>query len=1156
MSSRWSELLEKSFDLVPPLDGPLGAEQVPVETLVEKIWQDQRRRQASGEVLPAEYYLQRFPLLLENPECAVDVVYHEFVLAERCGDSVSPESFLSRFPDFQVQLRRQFTLSSALTQSEWKTFDAPFDPPSKETESTCSKPVTSRPNVPKRFTSLKEIGRGGMGVVYRAKEQGLGRIVALKVILGGHHAEPRMLRRFQSEAESIAKLQHPNIVQIWEIGQHDGLPYIALEYINGGTLAAYLRDRNLSSRDAAVLVQRLAVAVDYAHRQGIIHRDLKPANVLLASASETEATATSVLFPNQEHFIPKITDFGLAKQLQAEGGVTQTGDLFGTPSYMAPENTQGERLAHPASDIYALGAILYETLTSRPPFVGESLVATIEKIRLHEPLSPSQLVAGVDRDLETICLKCLEKAPRKRYPSAQELVRDLDRYLSGVPIAARPIGRSERILRWADRNRFVAVAMTLIVGGFLAICALSIFAAGHFRRLARDAGHSKRLAEGQAMIVDDIAQFQRRQLYASQMVSASHAADMPTGIGRVRQIIQHWKPSPGQQDLRGWEWFYLQNLLNSHVSEIGNSATSGHEVEWCKRDSSVLCVAPDGIFQYDVSHGMLQKSISLGSAAVTGGRWQRDQSRVAIGLHGRRIRVYDWLAGKIEHEFGPLPAEIAGVRLHNGGRWLAATFTDGNGAIWDLENDRKVYRFFGGQFQGECLEFHPSLPQLAFKTYQSIRVVDFFRDIVLWETEAQPHQIAWNGSGSMIAWANHDVIKMVSCRDWKLEHGFPGPGDRVRRIRWNLAETMMAIACADGNVHVMDVETGECSHRFRGHSHEAMSVDWSPKGDRLVSSGRYDPIRVWSRAEPQPLSLIDAGAFGCADWLNGGQTIAYVYKNGIRRLELSNPMSAPTKWIDSSAGEPWNSVAMQPGGDWLACLDRTGRLVLVDATSPTTEFELTPRTGNLLHPSNADAKLSWTEDGRWLAAVTDADVITLWNTDSLERIRSVDVGSLVCSVTFSPDGSKLAYSSYAGIEILDMRTGQLYRYQFFSEDVEWNPDSSKLLVQRSHSEELFGIVVLDPADGSFGQTFLGATRDIKSLAWSPDGSRIAAGCDDGSIYVWDASSTHLLAQIADHHRPVSWVRWRPDGQQLMSGAAHEIRVRDAGKVPPLVTKSP
>jgi hypothetical protein len=300
------------------------------------------------------------------------------------------------------------------------------------------------PEIP-GYTIQERLGEGGMGVVYRATHDPLGRIVAVKIIRAGEHAGRQDLQRFQAEAEMIARLQHPNIVPIYELGRCRGQPYFTLEYVRGGTLKKRLAAGPLPPRDAAQLMVKLARATAYALAQGVVHRDLKPDNVLMTEEGE-----------------PKIADYGVAKRLAGGAGLTQSGAVVGTPAYIAPEQAAGSKDVGPAADIYALGAVLYECLTGRPPFEGESLYDTLHKVLTEDPVSPAWFRPGLPRDLETICLKCLRKKPEQRYATAEELAEDLERYLAHRPIHARRTAAWEKGLKWGRRHPTAATLLTLL----------------------------------------------------------------------------------------------------------------------------------------------------------------------------------------------------------------------------------------------------------------------------------------------------------------------------------------------------------------------------------------------------------------------------------------------------------------------------------------------------------------------------------------------------------------------------------------------------------------------------------------------------------------------------------------------------------------------
>ena len=335
------------------------------------------------------------------------------------------------------------------------------------------------------YDILEELGRGGMGVVYKARHRRLQRLVALKMVLAGAHVGQVGLARFRAEAEAVAKLLHPNIVQIYETGEHEGRPFFSLEFVEGGSLDQQIAKSPTSPRGAAQLVETLARTMEVAHQRGIVHRDLKPANILLAkldsqSSMHRTRDSDSSSLP-EDHWsrttVPKIADFGLAKRTDDDSSQTQSGAILGTPSYMAPEQAGGKtREIGPAADIYALGAILYELLVGRPPFKAGNPIDTVRQVIEQEPVPPRQLEPRVPYDLETICLKCLEKDPARRFPTAAELADDLRRFIDGDPIHARPTPAWERAWKWGRRRpAIVALIGAHPAGGHehRAVCALA-----------------------------------------------------------------------------------------------------------------------------------------------------------------------------------------------------------------------------------------------------------------------------------------------------------------------------------------------------------------------------------------------------------------------------------------------------------------------------------------------------------------------------------------------------------------------------------------------------------------------------------------------------------------------------------------------------------
>jgi eukaryotic-like serine/threonine-protein kinase len=439
--------------------------------LLELIHIDLEFRLKAGETVRVESYLSRYPQVAKNPDGVRELLLTEYRLRQRSEPGLTAAEYEQRFPQLGPGLASYLARTGESTRLEGATGEPTHGMP-------------PRPAELPGYRILGELGKGGMGIVYKAEQLGLHRTVALKMIRAGAHASPELLARFHLEAEALASLQHPNIVQIHEIGQHGGCPYMAMEFVPGGSLAERLDSRPLPPRTAAEMVETLARAVHCAHLRGIVHRDLKPANVLLSAESkvlspelsEGPSSLLSTQYSALSTLIPKITDFGLAKRLEEREGQTATGVIMGTPSYMAPEQAEGKsRGVGPPADVYALGAILYEMLTGRPPFVGETQLETLRKVLSEEPTAPRLLQPSVPSDLATVCLKCLEKNPARRYASAEALANDLRRYLDGEPILARRAGVLERATKWVKRHPAwtaligvsSAAAVALLVGGWV-----------------------------------------------------------------------------------------------------------------------------------------------------------------------------------------------------------------------------------------------------------------------------------------------------------------------------------------------------------------------------------------------------------------------------------------------------------------------------------------------------------------------------------------------------------------------------------------------------------------------------------------------------------------------------------------------------------------
>jgi hypothetical protein len=424
------------------------------------------------------------------------------------------------------------------------------------------------------YELLDEIARGGMGVVYRARQVSLNRIVALKMILAGQLASQADVRRFQSEAEAAANLDHPNIVPIYEVGEHDVRHYFSMKLIDSAASSPLRGDAPRSAaglRQAAYLVATVAGAVHYAHQRGILHRDLKPANILI-----------------DRDGAPHVTDFGLAKRTatspaspggEAAENLTQSGAILGTPSYMAPEQAAGKRDLSTAVDVYSLGAILYTLLTGQPPFRADTALDTVLQVLEHEPQRPRLLNPAVPHDLETISLKCLQKDPRRRYGSAEALADDLKRWHAGEPIQARPVRRWERLHKWARRRPAAAALIAVSIAASVILLVGSVLY-NHWLELALKDAHKARVEvdkreevlKERALTLQERELTVRRHLYNYDLKAMQDAWDKGHAP-RVHELLEAHRPMPGQTDVRSFEWYLFWALCHDGVLRLQTNAS-------------------------------------------------------------------------------------------------------------------------------------------------------------------------------------------------------------------------------------------------------------------------------------------------------------------------------------------------------------------------------------------------------------------------------------------------------------------------------------------------------------------------------------------------------------------------------------------------------
>jgi WD40 repeat protein len=982
------------------------------------------------------------------------------------------------------------------------------------------------------YENLVEIGRGGMGIVYRARQRRLNRLVAVKMVHAGALASASAIEQLKREAEAAARLDHPHIVSVYEVGECAGQPFFSMQLIEGGSLADLAQRPTAEPRHCAVLLERAARAIHYAHQRGVLHRDLKPSNILLDQEGQ-----------------PHITDFGLAKRIDAEGSLTNSGALIGTPNFMAPEQAAGQRNAvTTATDVYGLGAVLYSLLAGRPPFRADSLFGTLELIQHQEPVPPSRFNPPIGRDLETICLKCLRKEPRERYQSAAELADDLDRYQNGELIQARPATSLERLAKWARRQP--ARAALVGVSALAALVSIA-FAMGSFynlqlRKERDEVDRQKIWAEYHQALAEQKHELANRYLYDAQL-NLAHRQWQEGCISNVLEILQEHRPKyASEQDLRNFEWYYLWRLCHAERLVV----PSGHAVFALSPDGRQLAVSLRdwSIWIMDIATGQKSVRFPPPHGIPLGMAFSQDGRRLSTVAHDHTVRIFDVVTGQRLASHDGLVKQAVSMIFRSDGKLLATGDSSGVATIWDPIAGTKIASLSGHARRISSLGFSADGQRLVTSSLDgSVRVWDLATGQTIHVLDAKAGEVSkaiFSADGSHLATAGRDGVvrlwdaacfqELVTCK------GHAGP---VLTVDLSADGKWLVSGGVDQTIRRWDAATGRELAVLKGHTADVNRLGFSADGLKIVSGSQDCSVRIWDTfTDPESITLTgpDGKLRDCASVPVGVSTTeqrlgpTYRAWSEVARHEMRQ----------LQGGATGDCITPSSDGRYVAwgMLDGTIRLCAADD-------------GLVMHTLRGHCAkvtvVTFSPDGSKLASGSADGSMRIWNVDSgrpMDFPGGDSPGPAVASLAFSLDGKQLAAVSGGILRLwrsLDApRPVVISGVADSVQRMVFSPDGER--IASAHDDKF--VRIWNVTSGVCWRLLKGHTRQVRSVAFSPDGKRLASASWDKTVRLWDLVTGQEVLSFKGTERFSRCLAFSPDGQRLAAGSLDDtVHIWNASK---------